>query len=80
MFPMGTFSVRHPNQFNQVKICQYITNNNNVLYTSTASSYMEPIVWNVRVYAIPPRSISIISVQALTEQNAKHLFQLDDLT
>ena len=43
---------------------------------------MEPIVQNSGTFALPPRSISVISAQAPTELDTKHLYQLDatDLT
>ena len=35
---------------------------------------MEPIVQNSGALTLPPRSISVISVQAPTELNTKHLY------
>ena len=37
---------------------------------------MKPIVWNGGALTLPPRRISVISVQAPTELNMKHLYQL----
>ena len=56
---------------------QYITHNNKFLYTSTASSNMASIGWSSGTLILPPRSISAISVQAPTELDTKHLYQLD---
>ena len=50
---------------------QYMTHNNKFLCTSAALSNMEPLVKNAGALQLPPRSISIISVQAPTEQNTK---------
>ena len=49
----------------------------NFLCTSTASSNTAPIVQNSRTFMLPPGIISVISVQAPTELDTKHLCQLD---
>ena len=56
---------------------QYITHNNKFLSTYTASSNMEPIIKNAETLKLPPRSISITSVQAPTELNTKHIYKLN---
>ena len=56
---------------------EYITHNSKFLCTSTASSNTEPIVQNAGAFTLPPRSISVISIQAATELKTKHLYQLD---
>ena len=38
---------------------------------------MRPIVWNSGALTLPPRSISVISVQSPTDIGTKHLYQLD---
>ena len=47
------------------------------LCTSTASSNTESVVQNSGAFMLPPKSISIISVQAPNNLNTRHLYQLD---
>ena len=49
----------------------------NFLCTSTASSSLEPIVGNAGELTLPTRGISIILVEAPTELNTNHLYQLN---
>ena len=56
---------------------KYKTHNNMLLCTRTASSNKEPIRQNVGAHKLPPRSISIISVQVPIELNIKHLYKLN---
>ena len=54
----------------------YITQNNNFVHTSTAPLNTEPIIQNAGAHTLPPRSI-LISVQAPTKLNTRHVFQLN---
>ena len=56
---------------------QYISHNNKFLCTRTPSSNTKSIIQNSGSFILPTRSISVISVQAPTELNTRHLYQLD---
>ena len=53
---------------------QYITHSNTFLCATTTSSNTAPILWNSRAFILPPGYISLISVQAPTELDTKHLY------
>ena len=62
---------------------QYMTHNNNYLFTSIPSKVSKPIAHNAWVFYLQPRSVSIITVKAPIELKPQHTYKLstsDDLS